>query len=151
MGEVVDFEAFEGTKENLQPLKKGRNLAALKSLIDKEPKGTDEELELQRCAHEEKIKTYVGDDPLVPWLDFITWTQQAYSSGGVKSMLIQLLEKCTKEFQHDERYRNSDKYLRVWIIYADNLREPEDVFSFLQNNEIGQKRSLFYEAYALVL
>lgn len=152
---VVDFTAFEGSKENIQPLKQGRNPLALKKQfenVDKKPTGAvEDKLAKEREAKEAAIHNYEGDDPLIPWLNYITWTQQNYSSGGLKSYLVQLLEKCTKQFQNDERYRNNLKYLQVWIIYADTHKDAEEVFDFLQHNNIGQQCALFWEAWALVL
>ena len=41
--------------------------------------------------------------------------------------------------------------MRVWVKYADCCKEPHDIFKFLQANDIGQKHTLFYEAYAAFL
>lgn len=49
---------------------------------------------------------------------FIKWTQDAFKAGGSKSELLPLLERCTRELQGDERYRDDARYLRVWIQYV---------------------------------
>ena len=41
--------------------------------------------------------------------------------------------------------------LRIWIQYADLVKDPEDIFRFLQVHAIGQEFALYYEAYALCL
>ena len=43
------------------------------------------------------------------------------------------------------------RYLRIWVKYADCCKEPHDIFKFLQANDIGQRHTLFYEAYAAFL
>ena len=49
---------------------------------------------------------------------FIKWTQDAFKAGGSKSELLPLLERCTRELQGVERYRDDARYLRVWIQYV---------------------------------
>jgi len=89
---------------------------------------------------------------------FIKWTQDAFRAGGSKAELLPLLERCTRELQGVERYRDDARYLRVWIQYvrravrppaaaalqppqrhsvapraqADCLPEPRDVFAYLK-------------------
>eukprot|EP00898_Chlorokybus_atmophyticus_P003015 jgi/Chlat1/3714/Chrsp251S03868 len=79
---------------------------------------------------------------------FIRWVQEAYPEAGAQSELLPILEKCARAFQHDTRYADDVRYLRVWILYADCCSEPQDVFAFLEANNIGQSHSLFYAAYA---
>lgn len=79
------------------------------------------------------------------------WTEEAYKSGGHKSELMPLLERCTRELQAIEHYRTDIRYLRLWIKYADCLPDPADVFSYLRENNIGQGHALYYIAYATYL
>lgn len=44
--------------------------------------------------------------------------QQAYRSGGAKSQLLPLLERCTRELEAFPRYRSDHRYLRLWILYV---------------------------------
>lgn len=120
-------------------LNQGQGLAALDT-IDRE-----------RQEHEQAIQQYTGSDPLLPWLDYIQWTRNAYPAGGSDSHLVPLLEQCTKQFQDDERYRDNERYLKVWILYIDSCRNPEEMFVFLRGKRIGQKSALFYQAWALLL
>ncbi len=91
----------------------------------------------QRAKCEAAVRDYTGDDPLVPWLDYLTWTQQTFGAGGSRSQLLLLLDACTKTFQSEERYRNDIRYLKVWITYADTVADPTEVFAFLESNKIG--------------
>jgi len=62
-----------------------------------------------------------------------------------------LLEKCTKLFIHDVRYQNNIKYLQLWLLYADAVAEPEEIFTFLKSNKIGTQFALFYLGWSMVL
>lgn len=141
---------WEECKENFQPVKDGRKPEVLANCGTKctkgvlQPKGVEEE----RRRFVDAIERYQGNDPLEKWLDYIKWTKDTFVSGGQKSEMLPLLEKCTREFHKDERYKDDVRYLRVWIQYADCLPDPSDVFSFLMDHEIGQGHALFYIAYA---
>ena len=65
--------------------------------------------------------------------------------------VLPLLERCTRELQEVPRYRDDVRYLRIWVKYADCCKEPHDIFKFLQVNDVGQRHTLFYEAYAAFL
>ena len=104
-----------------------------------------------RSAFWEAISNYDGDDPLEVWVRFIKWTEQTCTAGGRETELLPLLERCTRELQEVPRYKDDARYLRVWVKYADCCREPHDIFKFLQANDIGQRHTLFYEAYAAFL
>lgn len=141
---------WEECKENFQPVKDGRKPGVLANCSNKstkgvlQPKGVEED----RRHFVDAIERYQGEDPLEKWLDYIKWTKDTFVSGGQKSEMLPLLEKCTREFHNDARYKEDIRYLRVWIQYADCLPDPSDVFSFLIDHDIGQSHSLFYIAYA---
>ena len=101
----------------------------------------------------EALATYAGDDPLEVWVRFIKWAEQTFTSGGRETEVLPLLERCTRELRETrfEQYRDDARYLRVWVKYADLCKEPHDIFKFLQANDIGQRHTLFYEAYAAFL
>lgn len=39
-------------------------------------------LKEKRAALEDAIQNYKGEDPLLPWLSYIGWTQETFVSGG---------------------------------------------------------------------
>ena len=49
---------------------------------------------------------------------YIKWTQATFKAGGHQAELTPLLERCTRELQSDERYKNDLRYLRLWIQYV---------------------------------
>ena len=141
--------AWDDSKENFQPVRDGRKPEVLldsksKERIVLQPKG----IEAQRVRFVEAIERYTGDDPLEKWVEYIKWTKDTFVSGGKTSELLPLLEKCTREFHQSDQYRNDIRYLRVWIMYADCLPDPSDVFSYMMDHNIGQVHALFFIAYA---
>ena len=84
---------------------------------------------------------------------FIKWAEQTFTSGGRETEVLPLLERCTRELRETrfEQYRDDARFLRVWVKYADLGKQPHDIFKFLETNAIGQKHTLFYEAYAAFL
>lgn len=134
-------------------MKRGRNPKRLVRALKVQQKPTRAKVVLQRerDAYEAAIRDYKGDDPLKPWLAYIAWTQESFTAGGESGRLVTLLEKCTRHFLRDEKYTGDERYLRVWVTYADQCREPLDIFQFLEANAIGRKNSLLYEAWGLVL
>jgi hypothetical protein len=62
-----------------------------------------------------------------------------------------LLERCVDGLKEMDAYRNDERYLRVWLSYADTLEDPEDVFNFLRANNIAQNLALFYSTWAYIM
>lgn len=66
-----------------------------------------------------------GDDPIVPWQQYIAWVLASYPSGADRAALP-VLEWCTRELASHPRYARDVRYLRVWVQYANFLRDPLD-------------------------
>lgn len=58
---------------------------------------------------------------------FVKWVQQTFTAGGHQSELVPLLERCTRELQGREEYREDVRYLRVWLQYV-RPRPPAPTF-----------------------
>jgi checkpoint serine/threonine-protein kinase len=66
MSRIADWEQ---SKENILPLKKGRNVAILQDALQNEAEcNQNRKIEQQRQMWEEKINNYQGNDPLQIWL-----------------------------------------------------------------------------------
>ncbi|AES59939.1 putative mitotic spindle checkpoint protein Bub1/Mad3 [Medicago truncatula] len=145
----TEWETF---KENVRPLKRGRNVNilnhALKCHTDNYLKKS---LIQQRRKLIEAIDDYKGEDPLLPWLECMKWVQEAFPPGGDSSGLVVIYEQCVRAFWHSERYKEDLRYLKVWLEYAENCFDKEVIYSFLDANEIGKTHSDFYISYALHL
>nr|GMD31085.1 mitotic spindle checkpoint protein BUBR1 [Ipomoea batatas] len=170
-----EWELF---KENVRPLKRGRNISLLndalkshsdfqlkKSLLDKRRFVLTNSLVdsdpgfilfpkfnlppfITRRLIE-AVDEYKGEDPLQPWLECIKWVQESFPPGGDSSGLVVIYEQCVRTCWHDDRYKDDLRYLKVWLEYAENCVDAEVIFSFLEANKIGQTHSSFYVAYAL--
>ena len=147
---VVDEFGWEKTKENFKPRAKGRDVKKLNALSDNASHLTalKEKQKMQRDAFEHAIATYEGEHPIKPWLKYIKWAETEFPSSSAVAM--PLYERCTRAFFQNEQYRNNVKYLTVWLKYADELDDSSEVFRFLYANKIGEERSFFYIAWALV-
>ncbi|KAK3014335.1 hypothetical protein RJ639_008928 [Escallonia herrerae] len=144
-----EWELF---KENVRPLKRGRNVKllndALKSYSDNQLKKS---LLDQRRKSIEAIDEYKGEDPLLPWLECVKWVQEAFPPGGDCSGLVMIYEQCVRTFWHDDRYRDDLRYLKVWLEYAESCIDAEVIYSFLNANKIGQTHAVFFISYALLM
>ncbi|CAL4970857.1 unnamed protein product [Urochloa decumbens] len=145
----TEWETF---KENVRPLKRGRDVSklnlALKAQVD--PAQRAALLEARRRKIE-AIYEYQGEDPLRPWLDCIKWVQESFPTGGECSGLVVLYEQCVRTFWHDERYKDDLRFLKVWLEYAGNCADAEVIYRFLEANQIGQSHAIYYMSYASLL
>ncbi|KAB8086265.1 hypothetical protein EE612_009469 [Oryza sativa] len=145
----AEWETF---KENVRPLKRGRNVGllnrALKAHADPAQRAA---LLAARRKMIEAIDEYSGEDPLQPWIDCIKWVQESFPTGGDCSGLVVIYEQCVRAFWHDDRYKNDLRYLKVWLEYAGNCADSEVIFRFLEANQIGQSHTNYYLSYASVM
>ncbi|KAG8039609.1 hypothetical protein GUJ93_ZPchr1560g40572 [Zizania palustris] len=113
----AEWETF---KENVRPLKRGRNVGllnrALKAHIDPAQRTA---LLSARREMIEAIDVYRGEDPLKPWLDCIKWVQESFPTGDCSGLVV--IYECVRAFWHDERYKDDLRYLKVWLEYAGNV------------------------------
>ncbi|GMF38208.1 unnamed protein product [Phytophthora fragariaefolia] len=147
-----DFE-WESSKENVMPLKRGRNVADLnKALRAHDSFQTKLRLEDEVRAKEDAIVAYDGDDPLVGWLDYVRWLEVKMPEDTRKKFAV--LEKCTRALKDDARYRNDMRYIRLWIQYVSSsaaLLATGELRTDGLWNKIGERVSLFYIGWAYVL
>lgn len=152
---IIDFNAIESQKENVQPLAKGRSAHALSNTLNMQHKQRQALLAQQRAEHEQIVTSHDNadsDDPLEAWTKYVKWCIDNYPSGQThESGLIPLLERATRHFRAAEQYTNDPRYLRLWILYARNVECARDVYNFLLANEIGTKLASLYEELAVVL
>ena len=149
--------AWELSKENVQPVRGGRDGRALCDAVASSEGGRiggkeEGEASAERDALWAAATRAGSADALGDWCALIKWTERKYATGnGRERELMPVLERCARELQGEERYKEDARYLRVWIKYADCCAEPGDIFKFLRANEIGQRQALYYEAYAAFL
>ncbi|XP_074276643.1 uncharacterized protein LOC141600325 [Silene latifolia] len=95
------------------------------------------------------IKSYSGNDPLLPWLRGVRKLRDSLPPQLLKDKLPRFLQKCAQTFDSDRRYRNDLRYLRIWLQLMDYVDDPKALLRTMEVNKIGMKRSLYYQAYAL--
>ncbi|KAG2522208.1 hypothetical protein BBO99_00004983 [Phytophthora kernoviae] len=144
-----EFE-WETSKENVIPLKRGRNVSDLnKALRAHDSFQTKMRLDDEVKAKEDAIKAYDGDDPLADWVEYVRWLEVKMPEDTRKKFTV--LEQCTRALKDNPRYHNDMRYIRLWIQYADLVSNPKDIFKYLYQNKIGECVSLFYIGWAYVL
>src|SRR5207253_644247 len=108
----------------------------------------------ERAQMEEDAELAVDndDDPLAAWIRYVDWTLDNYPQGvSAESGLLELLERATRLFSADPRYKNDMRYLKLWIHYASYVDHPVKIFAYMNTNEIGTAYALFYEEYCNAL
>lgn len=139
---------IDSCKENIQPRKSGRSVAALTTLFESNPQEREHAISLSQARFNEQLDTLDDqDDPLDIYIQHLAWTHQMYPQGNT-AIFIELLQNATERFKTDRRYKSDPRYLKIWIEYAQYIEDPLDIYKFLARNEIGQTLALFYEEYA---
>jgi hypothetical protein len=154
---------WERSKENAAPLQRGRNVRALEeSLAAAESQGDRQEKErmVQHYEHlvqptEEHYKdgndsttstAEQNDDPLIHWLSYIKFHQEAFPSDTHQEFL--LLERCLRALCQTFRYANDVRFVRVCATYASKTDRSAEVFQHLHRQKIGSQTAMFWAAWA---
>ncbi|KAF7202025.1 mitotic checkpoint serine/threonine-protein kinase BUB1 beta [Nothobranchius furzeri] len=144
-GEDVDWEL---SKENIQPLRRGRAISALHQALSQQQDGPTSAINQQRQAFESELRMYDGDDPLHVWDCYVKWTEQTFLQGGRESNLATLLERAVTRFTEESMYHNDPRYVDLWIKFAENCPEPLEVYRYMQAKGIGLTQASFYIAWS---
>ncbi|ELT88696.1 hypothetical protein CAPTEDRAFT_118720 [Capitella teleta] len=146
-GRESDASDWELSKENVQPLRQGRNVQQL-LLSQSEDETAKRQIKEQQHEFEAKLRIYSGDDPLDTWDRYIKWTEQNFPKGGQENSIAKILERCALQFKDTERYANDPRYLSVWLRFIRFCPNGFEIFNFLFSNGIGVELAAFYEAWA---
>ncbi|XP_037073532.1 mitotic checkpoint serine/threonine-protein kinase BUB1 beta-like [Pollicipes pollicipes] len=140
---------WELSKENVQPLRQGRRVAALNSSLQTAgDEQTAQKVAEQRRAFELEIRTYSGDDPLAPWYQYVLWMEQHCPRGGHEGNLDGLLEQCITKFHEERRYHQDPRYVSLWIRLACSSQKTQEIFQCMFQRSIGTSLTAFYTAWA---
>lgn len=153
---TTSLDQIELHKENIQPLASGRSARALVASLSSRsnPVFARGEHAAKQSQFEEELRGSSDlDDPLEVWIRYINWTQETFPAGhSADSGLLQLLERATQTFIHEQPYKNDPRYLRLWVQYIRDFSDsPREAFAYLARHDIGQRLALFYEEYASLL
>ncbi|KAK6171390.1 hypothetical protein SNE40_019589 [Patella caerulea] len=149
-GHNEGFE-WELSKENVLPLKSGRDCSTLNAVL--QPHNTDQQSKLKAEKHdfELELRTYAGDDPLDVWDRYIRWIEKTFPSRGVGGNFATIVQRCLQQFNDDKRYTNDHRFIVWWIKFANLCDEPLEIFNFMFDKGLGVELSCFYEAWACCL
>lgn len=106
---------LESAKENIQPLASGRNIHQLETALSAQSQSA---LQEERLEYENNIRNYAGDDPLSVYYDYISWVEQSYPKSGKESALDELIQKCLQTFEHEEKYNQDARMIKLYIKYV---------------------------------
>ncbi|XP_011300124.1 uncharacterized protein, partial [Fopius arisanus] len=139
-------------KENIQPLRHGRNATQLGTALRAQEDVEAQQLLLQeKQKYEDAIKDYEGDDPLEMWYEYILWVEQSYPKSGHESHIGKLLQQCLAAFEKETKYHQDRRYIRLWINYISMQKNPLELYQLLYNNGIGTMVADTYRAWAFEL
>ncbi|XP_076280239.1 uncharacterized protein LOC143209017 [Lasioglossum baleicum] len=144
--------AIARSKENIQPLRYGRNATQLgTALRAQEDVDAQQLLSQEKQMYEAAIKNYEGDDPLENWYEYILWVEQSYPKSGHESHIGKLLQQCLAIFEKETKYHQDRRYIRLWINYINMQKNPLELYQLLYNNGIGTMIADMYRAWAFDL
>merc|ERR1712228_816045 len=146
-------DQLEPSKENIQPLLRsaGKRMHSLAQNLQQTPKALTEKQAQERKRWEAAIATDISSDPLSLWLKYIKWTKLNFTSPtNQKAQLLPLIERCTKSFKDNPKYKNSKKFIKVWLEYAHLSRDSLQIFDFMFNHKIGYELALFWRGWAII-
>ncbi|XP_077258872.1 uncharacterized protein LOC143895515 [Temnothorax americanus] len=139
-------------KENIQPLRYGRNATQLGTALRAQEDTDAQQLLLQeKQMYEDAIKNYEGDDPLENWYEYILWVEQSYPKSGHESHIGRLLQQCLAIFEKDVKYHQDRRYIRLWINYISMQKNPLELYQLLHSGGIGIRVADMYRAWAFEL
>ncbi|OWK09768.1 BUB1B [Cervus elaphus hippelaphus] len=144
----LEGDEWELSKENVQPLRRGRIMSTLQGALAQQDSACNSALQQQKRAFESEIRFYAGNDPLDVWDRYINWTEQNYPQGGKESNMSTLLERAVEALQGEKRYYNDPRFLSLWLKLGHLCNEPLDMYSYLHNQGIGISLAQFYISWA---
>ena len=146
MTETLDQgPVWELRKENVAPLKRGRDAAKIgKAFGDHNEKGSeDEEKKAKKASFEAEIQ---ASDDLEPWLRYAKWLDEACPTTTGEAFLVR--ERCARRFKDDPRYKDDGNYVGVWLRYVEGLEDVLEAYKFMEHKGIGVDRVEFWESWS---
>eukprot|EP00127_Corallochytrium_limacisporum_P000047 Clim_evm26s2 gene=Clim_evmTU26s2 len=150
-----DQHAWEHSKENVAPVKKGRSVTKINAVLRQmaqDPLGDGAvagKLDREKKEWEQRVTVALQEeeDPLPIWISYLQWIEETNLSDTNK--LLNALEQCCRQFQDDPRFTNDMRYLRIWLGYSDMVDNPIDNYKHMKARGIGLSHAIFWESWAL--
>ncbi|KAJ1460300.1 Mad3/BUB1 homology region 1-domain-containing protein [Pelagophyceae sp. CCMP2097] len=139
--------AWEQCKENVAPLRRGRNVNQLAKAFGSMAALETGPVDVVSGYEADISAAAAGANALEPWLKYIRHLEDDCVSDGAKA--FEARERCARLFKDSEQYRNDARYICVWLGYAAQLEKAEEAFRYLHKKKIGEEVHEFWAAWAL--
>ena len=140
---------WEACKENVLPIKRGRSAKGLSDTLAVPQKSID--VNASEQSYEDRLTVALNGPSEVlldAYIAYFKWIRDTFPSNSAKA--LHLLERCTCALKDNTALKNDLRFVKMWIEYADMVRTPGEIFSFMQSNKIGETVALFWVAWAFV-
>lgn len=142
-------DILDQTKENVQPLRRGRRVDQLGTVLQAKVNNEAQlELDQQRRQFELAILNYEGDDPLQARYEFVHWIEQSYPTLGPESKLLDLLEDTILQYKNCDKYRQDPRFVEILIKYINSQLNSLELYQLAFNQGLGTMCAIFYEGWA---
>jgi hypothetical protein len=155
---IVDGAIIEAAKENIRPIASGRRVTALAGILSTPHAQREALLASSHQRFRASITAALAEepesgaeDPLSAYAAYAAWTVENYPEGY--GTLLPLLEEATRVLKDRDggKWRQDQRYLKLWAMYAGYVERPEIIWRFLLANDIGTDWAAMYEGFAAVL
>jgi hypothetical protein len=148
MSENNDNYTWEAAKENILPTKKGRSIGGLKDNL----KTICSEEKMLKATEENYLSQLKMESSIVSKVElygkFISWARENFPKAPTKEK--EVLERFITELKQEKTLYNNIQYVKLWIEYADLVKDQAETFTFMYTNKIGERLALFWIAWAYV-
>lgn len=65
------------------------------------------------------IEQYKGDDPLVPWYDYLQWCDDNFHIDFTReTIFVHILTACLCKFENDGRYKQDRRFIKLFVKFV---------------------------------
>ena len=142
----TDVPTWECSKENVQPIRQGRNVDAIAKAL-----GRGRKVDGASSKFEERLGRTVLGDRLSLWCEYLRWARTV-SVTDTHSACLPLLRRCAEEGEHSRpRWKEDLRYTAVWLALAELQSDPLPIFERAHAASVGRKHAVFYCAWGAAL
>lgn len=88
-----------------------------------------------------EIQNYSGDDHLAPWYAYLLWLEENFIIDfNNETIFDEILRACLCQFEHDERYKQDRRLIKVFIKFVST--NEEFLCKFSEHLSLSTKYSL---------
>jgi checkpoint serine/threonine-protein kinase len=147
MSDVANVTDWEQSKENIRPMKSGRDGVALGKKFGATCAAWQDSVKAQQAAFEDSVHNEQLD-ALDTWIKYAKWSQ--LNEGVAGSALSDVLERGLKVLRekHFSSCKDDIRFLKLYLLYAEQCQKPGDIFAFVDANDIGSGHAQLYEAWS---